>query len=61
MGMVGCLEQTKDDVVAELLIQQLGGSPRFVRERRQTVSRLVSEIYSPPRITKEIVGGKWNT
>ena len=59
MGMVGSLKPTKDDVVAELLIQQLGGSPRFVRERRQTVRRLVSESYFPPRITKEIVEGKW--
>ena len=59
MGMVGSLEPTTDDVVAELLIQQLGVSPRFVRERRQTVRRLVSEIYFPPRITKEIVEGKW--
>ena len=45
--------------MAELLIQQLGGSSRFVREQRQAARRLVSEIYSPPRITKEIVEGKW--
>ena len=59
MGLIGSLQPTKDDVVAELLIQQLGGSPRFVRERRQAGRRLVSEIYSPPRITKEIVEGQW--
>ena len=59
MGLIGSLQPTKDDVVAELLIQQLGGSPQFVRERRQAGRRLVSEIYSPPRITKEIVEGQW--
>ena len=59
MGLIGSLQPTKDDVVAELLIQQLGGSPRFVCEQRQAGRRLVSEIYSPPRITKEIVEGQW--
>ena len=44
MGLIGSLQPTKDDVVAELLIQQLGGSPQFVRERRQAGKRLVSEI-----------------
>ena len=29
MGMVGLPEPTKDDVVAELLIQQFGGSPHI--------------------------------
>ena len=61
MGFVGSLEPSKEDYVAELLIQQLGGSSRFVREQRQTARRLVSEIYSPPRITKEIVEGNGNT
>ena len=59
MGLVGSLVPSKEDYVAELLIQQLGGSSRFVREQRQTARRFVSEIYSPPRITKEIVEGKW--
>ena len=59
LGFVGSPEPSKEDYVAELLIQQLGGSSRFVREQRQTARRLVSEIYSPPRITKEIVEGKW--
>ena len=58
MGMVGLFEPTKVDVVAELLIQQLGGSPRFVRERRPTVRKRFSEMHSPPRITNEIVEGK---
>ena len=59
MGVVGSLEPSKEDYVAELLIQQLGGSSRFVREQRQAARRLVSEIYFPQRITKEIVEGKW--
>ena len=42
MGFVGSLQPSKEDHVAELLIQQLGGSSRFVREQRQTARRLVS-------------------
>ena len=31
-----------------------------MRERRQAVRKIVSEIYSPPRITKELKKGQWS-
>ena len=45
--------------MAELLLAQLGAGRRHVREHRQAARKIISEIYSPPRITKEIVKGGW--
>ena len=60
MGFVGSLEPARDDLIGQILLQQMGAGKGYVRERRQAVRRiLVSEIYSPPRITKEISRGKW--
>ncbi len=60
MGFVGSLEPSYDDFISELMLQQIGSSGRsYARERRQAVGKIVSEIYSPPRITKEIRQGKW--
>ena len=37
------------------LIEELGGnSKQYARERRRHVNRIVSEIYSPPRVTAAI-------
>ena len=49
MGFVGILEPAEDDVVSLMLLQQVkvvGLS--CVRERRQAMRQIVSEIYSPP-------------
>ena len=55
MMIVGSLEPEYDDAVAAMMIEQLGGSRSYVRERRQAMRRVIlSEIYSPPRVTKEI-------
>ena len=63
MGFVGCvgsLEPTQDDEIAGMLLIQLGAGRSYARERRQAAKRFtVSEIYSPPRITKEIREGRW--
>ena len=60
MGFVGSLEPARDDLIGQILLQQMGAGKGYVRERRQAVRRiLISEIYSPPRITKEISRGKW--
>lgn len=60
MGFVGLLRPSCDDLVAELLIQQINGVGKsYVRERRQACRKIVSEIYSPPRVTKEIQRGRW--
>ena len=60
MGFIGCLEPSRDDFVSQLLLDQLGGSKSYIREQRSACRRIVSEIYSPERITKEIKNGKFN-
>ena len=55
MGFLGMLEPPADDGISEILLQQLGSSGRsFNREKRASCRRLVSEMYSPPRVTAEI-------
>ncbi len=44
-----------DDVVSGLILQQAGSLGRsYRREVRQSARKLVSEIYSPPRVTNMI-------
>ena len=60
VGFVGFLDPTQDGEIAEMLLQQLGAGRPYARERRRAVQRFtVSEVYSPPRITKEIREGRW--
>ena len=55
MGFIGSLEPARDDVVSSILLQQLGSvGRRYKRESRSAYKKIVSEIYSPPRITREI-------
>ena len=55
VGFVGFLDPTQDGEIAEMLLQQLGAGRPYARERRSAVQRFtISEVYSPPRITKEI-------
>ena len=54
MGFIGSLEPEVGDVVAELMLSQLGGSKRRIKDARRGYKHLVSEIYSPPRVTAEI-------
>ena len=55
MGFTGCLEPTADDFISDLLPQQLGSSGgSYRREARSACNRIVSEMYSPPRVTAEI-------
>lgn len=45
-------EMRKDDAEILSVICQLGGSSdRYLRERRRAAKHIVSEIYSPPRVT----------
>ena len=65
MGFIGSLEPSRDDFVSELLMEQLGSSRSFKREKRKCAQALfavghprravVSELYSPPRVTKELI------
>ena len=48
MGFLGSLQPSRDDCVAEMLLAQFGAGKRHVREHRQAVRRIVSEIYSSP-------------
>ena len=50
---IGQLNPQVDDCVAEMLLAQMGSSGRQCRrDGRRAARKLVSEIYSPPRITK---------
>ena len=51
-GYVGSLEPEFDDFVSEMLLASLASSGRrYGRETRAAHKRIVSEIYSPPRVT----------
>jgi hypothetical protein len=55
MGFIGSLSPAVGDELAELMLRQLGSVGRsYRREQRNGFKRLVSEIYSPPRITAEL-------
>ena len=52
---LGSLEPSVDDFIAELLVAQMGGGGRRrLREHRSAARRIVSEIYSPTRVTQMI-------
>ena len=52
MSEVGQLEPSFNDSVSELLLNQLGSVGKsFRREARNAGKKIVSEIYSPPRVT----------
>ena len=60
VGFVGSLEPTQDDDIAGMLLTQLGAGRSYARERRQALKKFtVSEVYSPPRVTREVREGKW--
>ena len=55
---VGIIHEDAEDVVSYILFNQLGQAGRsHRREFLQSYRKLVSEIYSPPRITEEIKKG----
>jgi len=59
MGHVGSLEPAFDDFVSEMLLMSLASSGRkYGRETRAAHRRIVSEVYSPPRVTAEIKRGR---
>ncbi len=52
---IGKLEPSIDDAASDMILQQIGSLGRsYRREVRQSARKLVSEIYSAPRITKMI-------
>ena len=57
---VGIIHEDAEDVVSSILLNQLGQAGRsHRREFSQNYRKLVSEIYSPPRITEEIKKGRY--
>ena len=50
---IGSLEPSFDDEVSALLLAEMGSSGRhYRRDGRRAMRKIVSEIYSPPRVTK---------
>ena len=59
MGFIGSLEPPAGDYAIELLLQQLGSFGRsYRREARASCTRIISEMYSPPRVTAELTRSK---
>lgn len=59
MGFLGCLGQSAGDVASEMIPMAMGSSGKsHLRETRSACRRLgqamVSEMYSPPRVTAEL-------
>ena len=56
----GIVHEDVEDEISSMLLAQLGQSGKsYRRELRKSYKHLVSEIYSPPRITKEIRRGRY--
>jgi len=57
---MGIVHEDFEDEISSMLLAQLGQSSKaYKRELRKGCRHLVSEIYSPPRITREIKNGRW--
>ena len=55
VGFIGSLEPSASDQISELLLQQLGSCGRgYQREAKAAGRRIISEMYSPPRVTAEL-------
>ena len=59
MHFVGSLELSCGDYVAQIVLEQLGAGKAYARERRSASRRVVSELYSPPRITNMITEDRY--
>ena len=60
MGFIGSLEPTADDFASEMILMAMGSCGKSrLRETRTACRRLgkamVSEMYSPPRVTAELI------
>ena len=56
IGFLGSLQPSAGDEVSRLMLQALWSVGRgYKRERRKAFRNIVSEIYSPPRVTAEII------
>ena len=57
---IGIVHEDLEDEVSTILLAQLGQSSKsYRREFRKASKHLVSEIYSPPRITREVKNGRY--
>ena len=55
MGFLGSLQPAPDDEISLMILRDLGSSKYArPRENRRACRRLLSEIYSPPRVTAEL-------
>ena len=56
---IGSLEPDFDDFVSEMLLAPVASAGRsYGREMRAAHRRIVSEVYSPPRVTAELKRGR---
>ena len=56
VGFLGSLQPSAGDEVSRLMLQELGSVGRgYKRERRKVFRNIVSKVYSPPRVTAEII------
>ena len=57
---VGVVHEDVEDAISSILLQQLGQSGKsYRREFTKGCKKLVSEVYSAPRITEEIKNGRY--
>ena len=57
LGFIGCLAPLEEDgdSISELLLDQLGSCGRsFRREAKSAGRKIISEMYSPPRVSAEL-------
>ena len=59
-GSIGSLEPGAGDVARKLLLPQLGSLRSYRRDARAACKKIVSEIYTPPRVTKELRASQRN-
>ena len=56
VSFLGSLQPSAGDEVSRLMLQELGSVSRsYKRERRGAFKRIVTEVYSPPRVTAELI------
>ena len=61
VGFLGSLQPSAKDRVSLMMLEQLGSYPQksHLREKNTARRKILSEVYSPPRITAETTRAGW--
>ena len=61
VGFLGSLQPSAKDQISLMMLAQLGSYPQksYLREKKTACRKIISEIYSPARITAEIQRAGW--